>query len=110
MNPTQFYPVPAGHTFSVSVLDGLAHVTQVEDPTVKARVVQGSPAAFGPYSVAKSFMVQDPNSGATVTVAEAANALSAAQAALVAGIPTADQEDSVSVYSDAGVLKVSTGA
>jgi hypothetical protein len=104
------YPVPAGHTIAVSVVDGSAHVEQVENSSISARVTNSAPASFGPYLLPRTFRVQA-GLNATVTIAEAdiaANIPSTAQAAMLDAIPTADQEDSSTVWNDEGVLKVST--
>jgi|TARA_A100001391_G_scaffold190679_1_gene163515 hypothetical protein len=101
--------VPAGHTITVSVVDGSAHVEQVESPAVAALVTNAAAQTFGPYMLDRTFRVQE-RAGVTVTVSEAdiaANIPSADQAATLDAIPTTDQEDSATVWSDEGVLKVS---
>jgi hypothetical protein len=100
----KLYPLPAGHTLTVTVGSGIAHVQQLETASVKASV--STSQVFGPYALDRTFRVQD-GGNVTVAIAEADTALSTANAALIAAIPTATQHDSVSVYNDTGVLKVS---
>lgn len=104
------YPLPAGHTLTVSVVDGKAHVEMVGNPSVAALVTNAGASVFGPYMVAHTFRVQQ-SGNATVAIAEAdptANIPSSAQAAILDAIPTADAEDGVTVWNDEGVLKVSS--
>jgi hypothetical protein len=100
-------PLPAGHTLTVSVVDGKAHVRQLEDFSIGALVTNDAPAVFGPYGLPRNFRVQD-DGNASAVVAEADTLPSALQKAALDAIPTVDAEDGVTVWDDAGVLKVST--
>jgi hypothetical protein len=89
----------AGHLLTVSVVDGSAHIRQVEDPSIAAIVTNSAARSFGPYFLDRSFVVKGV---ASVVISEAD------KSALLNNIPTTDQEDSVTVWNDGGVLKVST--
>lgn len=100
------YKVAAGHTITVAKVNNTGHVRQVQDPTIGAVVT--SSHAFGPYALSRDFIVQG---DVSVVIAESdltANIPSTAQAAILDAIPAVDQADSVSVWNDEGVLKVST--
>lgn len=104
------YTLPAGHTLTVSVVDGSAHVQQIESASIAALVTNAASAVFGPYLLPRNFRVQD-GGNVTVVIAEAdvaARIPSADQKALLDNIPTADAQDSVTVWNDEGALKVST--
>lgn len=58
------YPLPAGHTLTVSAGVREASARQVEDETIAAVVQSGYSYTFGPYLVARSFLV---DGGATVS-------------------------------------------
>lgn len=108
MNSTR-YQVPVGHKITVAVVDGSAHIRQDQDSSVASLVTNANTVSFGPYFLPRSFVVQE-SGNATVTVAESdivANVPSTAQKAVLDGIPVTDQQDSVSVWNDEGVLKVS---
>jgi hypothetical protein len=100
--------LPAGHTLTVSIFDGAGYVQQVQDPTIGQRVTNAAAVVYGPYMLDRSFTTQG---AVSVVIAEAdiaANIPSTAQAAMLDAIPTADQDDSATVWNDGGVLKVST--
>jgi hypothetical protein len=104
------YALAAGHTLTVTVIDGTAHVQQIESASIAALVTNAAPQVFGPYALSRTFRVQE-RPGVTVAIAESdltANIPSTAQAAMLDAIPTADQDDSATVWNDAGALKVST--
>lgn len=104
------HQLPASHTLTVSVVDGKAYARQVEDSTISALVTNAAAVVFGPYLLDRSFIVQH-QGNATAVIAEAdvsANIPSADQKALLDGIPTEDAGDGVTIWNDAGVLKVST--
>lgn len=60
----KIHKLSAGHTLTVSVSDGSAHVKQIEDASIGAVVT--SSKSFGPYLVERNFTVSD---NATVTIA-----------------------------------------
>lgn len=83
---------------------------QVENAVIAALVTNASPQVFGPYAIPHNFIVQDHrNTSVAIAAADfAADVPSAAQAALLDAIPSADQEDGATVWNDDGTLKVST--
>lgn len=102
------YTLPAWHTLTATVVDGKGSVRQANDPTVGANITNAGASVFGPYMNSRVF---NATSNVTVVIAEStalANIPSTAQAALLDAIPIVDQDDSVSVWNDAGALKVST--
>lgn len=103
------YKLKPAHTLTVALRNTVGgHVGQVQDPSIGA-VITGS-HSFGPYLLDRDFIV---SGDADVTIAEAdftANVPSTAQAAMLDAIPLEDQEDSATVWSDEGVLKVSGAA
>lgn len=105
---TYRFPLPACHTITVSVPGGKVSVRQVEDGSIGAIASFGADVSFGPYLLDRSF---DVFGVASVTIAESdpmAKIPTAAEKAILAGIPTVDPaDDGVSIWSDNGVLKVS---
>jgi hypothetical protein len=63
------YPLPAGSSLTVSVVDGSAHVQQEEDPAIAALVTNARSVSFGPYNLERAFRVQD-GGNVSVTIAE----------------------------------------
>lgn len=105
---TSLHTLPAGHTLTATVVDGKGFVRRLDNPAIGGLLTNAAPAVYGPYLAPHAFEVQG---AVTVTIAEAStldNVPSAAQAAMLDAIPTADQEDSATVWNDEGVLKVST--
>lgn len=97
--------VPAGHSITISIFDGVGFVRQVEDPTIGQRVTNAAAVTFGPYAFDRQFTTQG---DVTVLIAEAAAVLSPADKAILDAIPTTDPaDDGVTVWSDNGVLKTS---
>lgn len=102
------HSLPAGHTLTATVVDGSGYVRQVESAAIGGIVTNSAAAVYGPYSLPRTFTVTN---NVRVVIAEAdtaANIPSTAQAAMLDAIPTADVEDSATVWNDEGVLKVST--
>ena len=104
------YHLPAGYSLTVSAIDGKVFVRQVEDDTIAAAVTNAAAQVFGPYLYDRNFIVQDTGNVAGVVIAVENTLPSVAQKALLDAIPTADQTDGVTIWNDAGVLKVSTSA
>lgn len=105
----KLYPLAAGHTLTVTVLGGVAHVQQLENASIAASVT--TTQTFGPYALDRTFRVQEGGNAVSVEIAESdliANIPSTAQAAMLDAIPAADQDDSSTIWNDGGVLKVST--
>ena len=101
------YTLPAGHTLTATVVDGKGYVRRQDNPAVAGIVTNAAAAVYGPYLAPHVFEVQG---DVSVVIAESDtldNVPSAAQAAMLDAIPTTDQEDSTTVWSDEGVLKVS---
>lgn len=86
----KLHHLPAAHRLTATVVDGLAHVQQVEDASVAAMVSSAAPVTFGPYQLPRSFVV---TGAATVTIA---------------AIPTTDPEDGATIWNDSGVLKLAS--
>lgn len=100
-----FYRLKPGHTITATKVNNDGFITQVQDESVRGAVT--SSLSFGPYLLERDFIVQG---DVSVVIAEAdiaANIPSTDQAAMLDAIPAADAEDSVTVWNDAGVLKVS---
>jgi hypothetical protein len=100
------FKVKPGYTITVVKGQQTGHIRQVQSEAIGA-VITGT-HSFGPYALERDFIVQG---DATVTIAESdltANIPSTAQAAFLDAIPSADADDSATIWNDAGVLKVST--
>jgi len=100
------YNLKPGHVLTVTSGGGTVHVKQVQSDTVGGFVT--TTLAFGPYALERDFTVWG-NASVAVTESDlVANIPSTAQAAMLDAIPAADQDDSSTIWNDAGVLKVST--
>jgi len=102
------HSLPAGHSITVSVVDGSGFIRQVDDPTIGQRVTNAAAVTFGPYALDRRFTTQG---DVSVVIAEAdfaSNVPSAGQKALLDAIPTTDPaDDGVTVWNDGGTLKTS---
>ena len=97
MNQQHF--LPAGHSITVSILDGAGFIRQVENPDIGQRVTNAASVSYGPYPFDRSFLTQG---DLTVTIAEADFAK------VIRDIPTFDPaDDGVTVWNDDGTLKTS---
>lgn len=100
----------AGHTLTVTVVDATANISDPAGVIAAQRITNSAALVLGPYLIDRSFDLQH-TGNATVAIAEAdvaANIPSADQATMLDAIPIADQNDSETVWNDAGVLKVSS--
>lgn len=94
-----YHHVPAGHTITVTIVDGTGFARQSENPAIAGIVSNANPQTFGPYPFDRGFVVQG---NVSVSIAESDFA------ELIRDIPTVDPaDDGVSVWNDSGVLKVS---
>lgn len=97
----RMFTMPAGQVATIAARNGSGHVRREDDATIGAIINETTPATFGPYAQARNFVL---SGDATVTIADAATDA----AAIVAAVPVADQDDSVTVWNNAGVLQTST--
>lgn len=100
------YKLKPGHVLTVTNAGGTVHVKQVQDATVGGFVTTST--AFGPYALERDFNIWGDHTAAITESDLTANIPSVAQAAMLDAIPAADQDDSATIWNDAGVLKVST--
>lgn len=59
------YALPAGNTITVSISDGSCHISQVQDSSIGAIVT--SSKTFGPYSIARDFVVSGGSNTVTIS-------------------------------------------
>jgi hypothetical protein len=98
------HSLPSGHTLTVTPTHGGVTVRRT-DGAVSQNITVAT--AFGPYMVDREFLVSGGRASIVVAASDNLAAINAA-VAVVTGIPTADQDDSSTIFNDAGVLKVST--
>jgi hypothetical protein len=103
MFPRSLFTLPASHTLTVTPVHGAIRVVRM-DGGLAANITVAT--VYGPYAVAREFEVVGQCTG---VIAES-DGLTAINAAvdIIEAIPATDQDDSATVWNDAGVLKVST--